>query len=108
MVVESHVKNPVPSPVPRETFRSPTLALGWTSETKGTLNPHPPNGEIEMYTVYLVNFGYALEQTYSDVEFAKTAGKVRGFDFAVLRNNTDGTKSTMGHWSIIGGWRPYH
>lgn len=55
-----------------------------------------------MFTVYLINFGYSLQDRFSTLEAAREAGKKAGFEFTV---NHAG--SVVGSWSPIGGWRSF-
>ena len=51
--------------------------------------------------VYLINFGYFLQPTFSSLEAALAYGKERGFEFAVY----DAMEICLASWSPIGGLR---
>lgn len=60
-----------------------------------------------MFTIYLTNFGYALNggHAYATADEARNAGYKAGFEFTMLQTNDDGSKTVIGFWSPIGGWR---
>lgn len=53
-----------------------------------------------VFTVFLTNFGYSLDGSWSTLEAAKEAGRKAGFEFTVRCNG-----GAVGAWSVFGGWR---
>lgn len=52
------------------------------------------------YRVWLINFGWYLEESFNDLDSAIFYGKSKGYDFRVDRDETP-----ICAWSIIGGLR---